>query len=203
MITKELLESVIRAPVSDDIVVALQQCCDAYCIDTSLEVSAFLANLVVESGGFRYKEENLNYSASNLLRVFPTHFTREEAARYAGKPMAIANRVYSNRMGNGPESSGDGWKFRGKGFIQITGKTNVSAYATFKQSSLDEASDYLSTIEGAVDSACWFWCWKNLGSYTQDFEELCRRINGGTNGHDERVHYFHEFLDRLLPLEAQ
>lgn len=155
-----------------------------YQIDTRLRASAFIAQTGHESGELTAITENLNYSADALLRVFGKYFSADQAKLYARNPAKIANRVYANRMGNGPESSGDGWKFRGRGLIQVTGKNNYSALAKSLNMTIDETIAYLETKEGAAMSAGWFWSTNGLNvlADANRFTDLTKRINGGTNG---------------------
>lgn len=179
----------------------LNDVCDYYEISaTKQRLAMCLGQLIHESGGFRLITENLNYSAARLMEVFPRYFSSiEEARRYGGKPEMIANRVYSNRMGNGPESSGDGWKFRGRGVIQLTGKFNYSRFAEGLGQSLEETVAYMETPDGAVSSAGWFWDSNDLNSYCDknDFVGLTKRINGGTNGLADRLHHYKAALTYL------
>ena len=166
-----------------------------YDINTKARLAAFLAQCAHESGGFRAIKENLNYKAASLTKVWPKYFPNMEVANaYAQKPEMIANRAYANRMGNGPEESGDGWKFCGRGLIQLTGKDNYSRYAASTEQSLDEASEHLTTFEGCVQSAAWFWEANNLNQYADngDILTMTKRINGGTLGlEDRQKHYNH------------
>ena len=160
-----------------------------YDIDTVPRVAAFLAQCAHESGGFRAIKENLNYKAESLCKVWPRYFPSIDIARqYAQQPEKIANRAYANRMGNGPEESGDGWKFCGRGLIQLTGKDNYTRYAQSTEQSLDEASEHLTTFEGCVQSAAWFWEANNLNQYADsgDILTMTKRINGGTLGLEDR-----------------
>lgn len=149
----------------------------------------FIAQIGHESAGLTATKENLNYSKEALLSVFGKYFTPATATQYARKPEAIANRVYANRMGNGPEASGDGWKFRGRGLIQLTGKTNYTNFAKFMETSLDEVVAYLETPYGAVNSAGWFFQVNGLVPLADkgDMLTLTKRINGGVNGLDHRL----------------
>jgi putative chitinase len=163
-------------------------------------MAAFLAQVAHESGGFNFVRENLNYSAAALNKVFKKYFpTLASAQPYARKPEKIANKVYANRMKNGPESSGDGWKFRGRGLIQLTGRDNYTKFAASIDKSIDEAIAYLETPEGAVASAGWFWDVNKLNVYCDenDFVGLTRRINGGTNGLADRRHHYDLALKAL------
>jgi putative chitinase len=160
-----------------------------YDINTPVRVAAFMAQCHHESGGFVYLSENLNYKASGLLKTFPKYFPdMATAQKYERNPRAIANRVYANRMGNGSEESGEGWKFSGKGLIQLTGKDNMTRFAMSLEITPEEAAEYLQTFEGAAQSACWFWESNNLNHYADsgDFLTLTKKINGGTKGMDDR-----------------
>lgn len=150
-------------------------------------LAAFLAQCGHESTGFCRTIENLNYSAEALRATWPHRFTNDEiAAEYARQPEKIANKVYSDRLGNGDAASGDGWRFRGAGCIQLTGRANHAAFAKAINNTLEEATEYLHTIRGAVESAAWFWDTKDLNRWVNDFDTLSRRINGGDNGRAER-----------------
>jgi putative chitinase len=166
-----------------------------YDINTKARVAAFIAQCAHESGGFKFIKENLNYKAASLCKVWPRYFPNMDVANaYAQQPEKIANRAYANRMGNGPEESGDGWKFCGRGLIQLTGKDNYSRYAQSLEISLDEASEHLTTFEGCVQSAAWFWEANNLNQYADngDILTMTKRINGGTLGlEDRQKHYQH------------
>ena len=166
-----------------------------YDINTPARLAAFLAQTAHESGGYRAIKENLNYKAESLCKVWPRYFPdMATAQRYAHNQQAIANRAYANRMGNGPEESGDGWKFCGRGLIQLTGKDNYTRYAQSLEISLDEASEHLTTFEGCVQSAAWFWEANNLNQYADsgDILTMTKRINGGTLGlADREKHYKH------------
>lgn len=173
-----------------------------YGINTKHRVAAFLAQVAHESGEFTAVRENLNYSAEALRRVFRKYFPSDALAQaYARKPERIANRVYANRMGNGNEASGDGWKFRGRGLIQLTGKNNYTAFAKDNGMTLDEAVKYLETIEGAVESAAWFWYTNGLNALADQgpsaFTKVTQRINGGQNGAAHRLQLYNRALSVL------
>jgi putative chitinase len=174
---------------------ALEQALPYYDINTPSRVAAFLAQCAHESGGFRALKENLNYKAASLRRVFPKYFPNDDlATSYAGKQEMIANRVYGNRMGNGPEESGDGYKYCGRGLIQLTGKSNYQAFADSIETPVEDIPEYLATFEGAVQSACWFWESNNLNQFADkgDILTMTKRINGGTIGLEDRTkHYEH------------
>lgn len=161
--------------------------------DNPKRMAAFLAQIAHESGGFNFTKEGLNYSAQGLVKTFKKYFpTLASAQPYARNPAKIANRVYANRMGNGPESSGDGYKFCGRGLIQLTGRNNYTKFATAIGKTLDQTVAYLETPEGAVASAAWFWDVNKLSIYADkgDFVGLTRRINGGTIGLADRKHHY-------------
>lgn len=166
-----------------------------YEINTSERIAAFLAQCIHESGGFEFLRENLNYRATSLIKVWPRHFPNLEIAKqYERNPQKIANRAYANRMGNGPEESGDGWKYCGRGLIQLTGKHNYESFAESIVTPVEEIPEYLETFEGAVQSACWFWETNNLNSLAdrRDIVGLTKKINGGTIGlEDRKKHYEH------------
>ncbi len=168
-----------------------------YDINTPQRVAAFLAQCAHESGGFKAIKENLNYRPATLVSLFKKYFTLELATEYCAKPNkqeAIANRIYANRMGNGDEASGDGYKYCGRGLIQLTGKDNYTRYAQSLEISVEEASEHLTTFEGCVQSAAWFWEANNLNQWADkgDILTLTKRINGGTIGLEDRIkHYNH------------
>jgi len=177
---------------------ALSQLLPDYDINTPQRIAAFIAQCSHESGGFTALKENLNYKAATLRKIFPKYFPTDELANaYANLPNkqeAIANKVYANRMGNGPETSGDGYRYCGRGLIQLTGKTNYQAFADSLEMDVEDVPEYLSTFEGAAQSACWFWESNNLNQWADkgDIVTLTKRINGGTIGLDDRIkHYQH------------
>ena len=174
---------------------ALSMILPDYEIDTIPRVAAFLAQTAHESGNYKFLKENLNYRATSLRKVFPKYFPTDALAnKYAHNQAAIANRVYGNRMGNGPEESGDGFRYCGRGLIQLTGKNNYVKFAESIDTPVEEIPDYLSTFEGAIQSACWYWEENNLNRWADqgDILTLTRRINGGTIGLDDRKkHYSH------------
>lgn len=172
----------------------LTTACAHYEINTPSRVACFLAQVAHESGGFTAVKENLNYSADGLTKIFHKYFpTLEHANPYARNPEAIANKVYANRMGNGDEHSGDGFKYRGRGCIQLTGHDNYHAFAHDMQLPIDEAVEYLETFEGACMSAAWFWNKNHLNQWAdhEDMVTLTKKINGGTIGLEDRKHHFH------------
>jgi putative chitinase len=199
MITKQQLSQLLPGnPYIDHWLNALNQLLPDYEINTPKRIAAFIAQCAHESGGFRALKENLNYKAATLRKIFPKYFPTDELANeYASKPNkqeAIANKVYANRMGNGDEASGDGFRYCGRGLIQLTGKDNYSWFAASLSITVEEAAEYLQTFEGAAQSACWFWETNNLNQWADkgDILTLTKRINGGTIGLEDRIkHYEH------------
>ena len=192
---EQLKEMIPKNPYVDQWFEALSEILPEYEITTPQRVAAFLAQCAHESGGFVFLKENLNYKAASLRRVFPKYFPDDAiAAQYAGKGEMIANRVYANRMGNGDEASGDGFRYCGRGLIQLTGKNNYTFFAGSLDIPVEEASEYLQTFEGAVQRACFFWEQNKLNQWADagDILTLTKRINGGTIGLEDRVkHYNH------------
>ena len=192
---QQLKEMIPKNPYVDQWFEAISEILPEYEITTPQRVAAFLAQCAHESGGFVFLKENLNYKAASLRRVFPKYFPDDAiAAQYAGKGEMIANRVYANRMGNGDEASGDGFRYCGRGLIQLTGKNNYTFFAGSLEIPVEEASEYLQTFEGAVQSACFFWEQNKLNQWADagDILTLTKRINGGTIGLEDRVkHYNH------------
>ena len=192
---QQLKEMIPKNPYVDQWFEAIYEILPEYEITTPQRVAAFLAQCAHESGGFVFLTENLNYKAASLRRVFPKYFPDDAiASQYAGKGEMIANRVYANRMGNGDEASGDGWRYCGRGLIQLTGKNNYTFFAGSLDIPVEEASEYLQTFEGAVQSACFFWEQNKLNQWADagDILTLTKRINGGTIGLEDRIkHYEH------------
>jgi putative chitinase len=177
---------------------ALEQLLPDYEINTPRRIAAFIAQCAHESNNFTAIQENLNYKAASLRALFKKYFPTDElAAEYASKPnkqQAIANRIYASRMGNGDEASGDGYKYRGRGLIQLTGKSNYQNFADSIEVTPEEAAEYMATFEGAAQSACWFWETNNLNKWADvgDIEKMTKVINGGTIGlEDRKKHYQH------------
>lgn len=198
-LTKQHLKQLLpKNPYVDQWYDAISQILPDYEINTPQRIAAFIAQCSHESGGFTALKENLNYKWETLRRLFPKYFTTDDLAKaYANmsnKQEAIANRIYASRMGNGPEDSGDGYRFCGRGLIQLTGRDNYTFFAGSLDISVEEASEYLGTFEGAAQSACWFWETNSLNKWadTGDIKELTRRINGGYIGLEDRIkHYEH------------
>jgi len=194
-ITKEQLSQLIpKNPYIDQWFEALSVLLPDYEINTPNRIAAFIAQCAHESASFTALHENLNYRSETLSKVWPKKFPASIAQQYAHKPEAIANHAYASRMGNGDEASGDGWRYCGRGLIQLTGKDNYTAFADSIGITPEEVSDYVQTFEGAAQSACWFWESNNLNQYADsgDIETMTKRINGGTLGlEDRKKHYEH------------
>ena len=172
---------------------ALTKILPKYEINTKERVAGFIAQTSHESGHYTTLKENLNYSAAGLSKTWPKRFISEQAAMpYNRNPEKIANKVYADRMGNGNEASGDGWKYKGRGVIQLTGKDNYTAFAKSINKSLDETILYLETKEGAIESACWFWTTRKLNEVcdAKDITKMTKLINGGTIGLEDRKKNF-------------
>lgn len=212
MAFKITVQQVMRAvPAADraratEFVDVFNQWCEKFQINTTARVVHALSQITHESGGFKYVEENLNYSASRLLQVFPKYFNRLNVNAYAGNPEKIANRVYANRMGNGNEASGDGWKYRGRGMIQLTGKDMYRAYQNsgFCNGQLIYHPEWLTKSPGHTKSALWFFYKSGCNQLAdQDIgdgikgEEICkqitRKINGAYNGLSNRLYYYRRY----------
>jgi len=197
--TREQLSSVIgNNPDLDSWYEALSSVLPTYEIDSPQRVAAFIAQCTHESGGFKRLKENLNYKAESLRRVFPKYFPTDELAQeYAHKQEQIANRVYGGRMGNGDESSGDGFRYCGRGLIQLTGRNNYTKFSESIGMAVEEVPSLLETFEGAVKSACWFWKTNNLNQYADagDILTMTKRINGGTIGLEDRIKHYNHALE--------
>jgi putative chitinase len=198
-LTKQQLQQLLpKNPYIDHWFDALSILLPDYEINTPQRIAAFIAQCAHESGEFTALKENLNYKPATLRKLFAKYFPTDALAEeYCSKPNkqeAIASRIYASRMGNGNEESGDGYKYCGRGLIQLTGKSNYVAFADSLQISPEEASQYLATFEGAAQSACWFWETNNLNQWADkgDIVTLTKKINGGTIGLEDRIkHYEH------------
>jgi putative chitinase len=169
-------------------------------IDTPLEVAHFLAQCGHESGGFKLIQENLNYGAKGLLGTFKKYFpTEAKALQYERKPEKIANLVYGSRMGNGPEASGDGYKFRGRGYIQLTGKDNYTAFGKAINEDITANPDLVATKYPLL-SAAWFFQ-RCLDKCKDDSDAsviaVTKCVNGGTIGLPDRLKHFKEYYALL------
>lgn len=192
----------LRGIIPDNVIQQIPVVMQKFSINTPLRLSHFLAQCGHESGGFKFLNENLNYSAAGLMSVFRKYFNNDTAKQYARQPERIANHVYANRMGNGTESSGEGWKFRGRGYIQLTGK---DGYRNFSQS-VDEdcvSNPDLVSSKYPLASAAWFFSRNGLNQISDQgptesvVEKVTRRVNGGTNGLNERIALFNKIYVAL------
>ena len=175
---------------------------DRFDISTPARQACWIGQCGHECGNFRIMEENLNYRAATLLKLFPRTpkrawgFTPEEAAAYEKQPKRIANRIYGNRMGNRDEASGDGWRFRGSGFLQLTGHSNF--YHAGKALGVDFVMEpeLVRTPKYAAQTAGWFWQTHKINQHAdgRDFVTMTKRINGGTIGLDDRIKHINQAL---------
>ena len=203
-LTKDQLKQIIpKNPYLDHWYKDLALLLPDYDINTPERIAGFLAQCVHESNGFTALKENLNYKPESLVKIFHKYFpTIELAQQYCARPNkqeAIANRVYANRMGNGDEASGDGYRYCGRGAIQITGKDNYFWFSASIEITPEEASEYMQTFEGALQSACWFWETNNLNKVAdaKDILKMTHIINGGEIGIEDRTQKFNNIIKIL------
>lgn len=199
IISMEALGQLVGAETAIGWFDALNTAAASYDINTPQRAAAWLGQLMEECEKFQVLEESLSYSAATLLRVFPTHFTATEANQYANNAQAIANIVYSNRMGNGDEASGDGWRYRGRGCIQLTGKDNYAMLSKALNYDFVSHPDDLIDPSWAALSAAWFWNTHGCNALAdkQDYTNITKAINGGTNGLDTRIAYTEQSIHAL------
>ena len=198
LITPALLRTVTTPELADRWAESLNETCERFAIDSPFRIAGFLSNVAHESAGFKFVRENLNYSAASLMRVWPSRFPNLEVAqRYAMQPEKIANRAYADRMGNGDEASGDGAKFLGRGLIQLTGKNNYVAYSLACDNEALQHPEIVEQPKYAAESAGWFWNVNRLNTLAdaQDIGGMCKRINGGYNGLDDRQMKYARLMD--------
>ena len=194
----------LKGIITDEVLSQIPQTMEKFAINTPLRLAHFLAQCGHESGNWKFKVENLNYSAPALQSVFRKYFPDEAtAAQYARNPEMIANKVYASRMTNGDEASGDGWRFRGRGYIQLTGRQN---YTSFDKVVNDDiiANPDLVAEKYPLLSAAWFWDSNKLntladkGSTDGDVTAITKRVNGGTHGLDDRLSKFKQYYSLLV-----
>ena len=189
--------------IPSDVLTQIPNVINTFTINNPLRLAHFLSQCAHESGNFKVTTENLNYSAQGLLNTFPKYFSNKTiAAEFARKPVQIANRVYGSRMGNGAESSGDGFRYRGRGYIQLTGKVNYQAFDKFVDDDIIANPDLVATKYPLL-SAAWFWNSRNLntiadtGSTELIVTNITKRVNGGTNGLEDRIKKFNKYYSVL------
>jgi putative chitinase len=184
---------------------AFNETFDRFGINSPVQQASWIGQCGHECGNFRILEENLNYRAATLLKLFPRTpkrawgFTPEEAAAYEKQPQRIANRIYGNRMGNRDEASGDGWRFRGSGFLQLTGHSNFFHAGKALGEDFVMQPELVRTPKYAAMTAGWFWQTHKLNQYadSRDFLMMTKKINGGTIGLDDRIKHINHALDIL------
>jgi putative chitinase len=193
----------LKGHIPDSVIAQLPDTIAKFELNTPLRLAHFLAQAGHESGGFKAVNENLNYGAKGLLGIFKKYFpTPEKAALYERKPEKIANLVYGGRMGNGPEASGEGWKFRGRGYIQLTGKDNYKAFDAVVAESIVDNPDLVATKYPLL-SAAWFFHKNGLhkiadgGATDAVVTSVTKRVNGGTIGLPDRIKHFKEYYNLL------
>jgi len=193
----------LKGHVPDAVIAQIPSVMLTFKIDTALRLSHFLAQCGHESAGFKAVQENLNYGAKGLLGIFKKYFpTEAKALQYERKPEKIANLVYGSRMGNGDEASGDGYKFRGRGYIQLTGKNNYAAFGKAINEDITANPDLVSTKYPLL-SAAWFWSSNSLnaladkGADDASVTAITKRVNGGTIGLPDRIKHFKEYYTLL------
>ena len=196
--------SKLSGKIPDSVIAQIPTVMEKFGISTPLRLAHFLAQCAHESGNFRYLQENLNYPASSLTRSWPSLFPASIAESYAMKPEKIADRAYGNRMGNGTEASGDGWKYHGRGYIQLTGKANYTDFAKYIGEDTVSNPDLVATKYPLASAAFFFtkngiWTVCDRGADDATIAEVTRRVNGGYNGLAERTANFKAFY----PLLAQ
>lgn len=169
-----------------------------YEITTPNRIAGFFAQIGHESAGLKTLEENLHYRAETLDKIFPKYFVNagRNAADYAKQPEKIANIVYASRMGNGDTASGDGYRFRGRGAIQLTGRDNYTSFGKTIGLTAEEVIDYVQTKRGALESACWYWASRNINAAcdADDITKMTKLVNGGTIGLEDRAKHYAEAL---------
>jgi putative chitinase len=195
MITVEQLQSILPQCPKERVEAChphLLKALEEFGITTPLRIAAFVAQTAHESGEYRLVRENLNYSAAGLLSTFPKRFTKDRATEYARQPEKIACFVYGGRNGNGDEESGDGWRYRGRGYVQITFRDNYRACGERLKADLLSTPELLEQPDFAFRSAGWYWESRKLNELAdrRDFKGITLKINGGLNGQRDREQYY-------------
>lgn len=192
----------LKGVIPESILSQIPETAKKFNITTPLRLAHFLSQCAHESGNFTVFKENLNYSAEGLKKTFGKYFPGNLNESYAKKPDKIANRVYGNRMGNGDESSGDGYKYSGRGAIQLTGKDNYAAFDKYVDDDILNNPGLVATKYPLMSAAFFFqknnlWSICDKGSNTATITSLTKRINGGTNGLNDRIQKFNKFYNLL------
>ena len=192
----------LKGHIPDSVIAQIPSVQEKFEINTPLRLAHFLAQCGHESGGFKVVSENLNYGAAGLQSIFKKYFTAESAKEYQRKPEKIANIVYANRMGNGNQASGEGYKFRGRGFIQLTGKENYTSFDKVVEDDIIANPELVSTKYPLL-SAAWFFHKNGLhkiadeGATDAVVTKVTKRVNGGTIGLPDRIKHFNEYNNLL------
>ncbi len=199
MLTKEKIVHLLHGnPDAEAWADAAMEILPKYEITTANRIAGFFAQCGHESMGFKVLEENLHYRAETLDKIFPKYFKNagRDANAYAKQPQKIANVVYAGRMGNGDAASNDGFNFRGRGPIQLTGRENYTNFGKTVGLTAEQVIDYIQTKKGALESACWYWKSRNLNAACDDNDivKMTKLINGGTIGLDDRLKHYTEAL---------
>ena len=192
----------LKGHIPDSVIAQIPSVQEKFEINTPLRLAHFLAQCGHESGGFKAVSENLNYGAAGLQSIFKKYFTAESAKEYQRKPEKIANIVYANRMGNGNQASGEGYKFRGRGFIQLTGKDNYTSFDKVVEDDIIANPELVATKYPLL-SAAWFFHKNGLhkiadeGATDAVVTKVTKRVNGGTIGLPDRIKHFNEYNNLL------
>lgn len=192
----------LKGHIPDAVIAQIPDTAAKFNITNPLRLAHFLAQCGHESGGFKSVSENLNYSVSGLLRVFPKYFPGNLAESYAKNPAKIASRVYGSRMGNGDEATGEGYKYRGRGYIQLTGKSNYTNFAKFIGEDTVANPDLVATKYPLASAAFFFdsnklWSICDKGADDATVTAVTKRVNGGTIGLPDRIKHFKEYYSLL------
>ena len=202
LLTKQLLSSLLPLCKNPQLYVEpLNQAISKYNINTVNRLACFLSQIAHESGSLNRMQENLNYSPSRLMQVWPNRFPSLDIAnQYGNNPQKIANKVYSNRMGNGDEASNDGYKYRGRGLLQITGKSNYAIIAKYLNLDLLNNPDLLLDPTNAVNSAAHYWNNHDCNNLADklDHTSITKKINGGVNGLKDRIDLYNHINQVLI-----
>jgi putative chitinase len=192
----------LKGHIPDAVIAQIPECAAKFQINTPLRLAHFIAQCGHESAGFKATQENLNYSADGLNKIFGKYFRDVSSASYARQPEKIASRVYASRMGNGNEASKEGWKYRGRGYIQLTGKSNYAEFDKTVDEDLISNPDLVAS-KYALLSAAWYWNSRSLnatadqGATDAAVTAVTKKVNGGTIGLADRTKHFKEYYKLL------